>query len=73
LRRALNQETENATVIIVGQRVASLMNADKIIMLDEGRIACIGTHKELMKSCDIYREIVNSQLSEEDLVREGLS
>jgi ATP-binding cassette subfamily B protein len=72
LRRALNQETENATVIIVGQRVASLMNADKIIMLDEGRIACIGTHKELMKSCDIYREIVNSQLSEEDLVREGL-
>ncbi len=72
LRRALNQETENATVILVGQRVASLMNADKIIMLDEGRIACIGTHKELMKSCDIYREIVNSQLSEEDLVREGL-
>ena len=73
LRRALNQETENATVVLVGQRVASLMNADKIIMLDEGRIACIGTHKELMKSCDIYREIVNSQLSEEDLVREGLS
>jgi len=73
LRRALNQETENATVILVGQRVASLMNADKIIMLDEGKIACIGNHKELMKSCDIYREIVNSQLSEEDLVREGLS
>lgn len=73
LRRALNQETENATVILVGQRVASLMNADMIIMLDEGKIACIGNHKELMKSCDIYREIVNSQLSEEDLVREGLS
>jgi ATP-binding cassette subfamily B protein len=72
LRRALQEETKDALVIIVGQRVASIMNADKIIVLDEGRIKGIGTHKELMETSDVYREIVYSQLSEEDLVREGL-
>jgi len=72
LRRALQEETKDALVIIVGQRVASIMNADKIIVLDEGRIKGIGTHKELMETSDVYREIVYSQLSEEDLEREGL-
>jgi ATP-binding cassette subfamily B protein len=67
LRAALRKETENSTVIIVGQRVASIMNADRIVVLEEGRIAGIGTHKELMETCEVYREIVYSQLSEEEL------
>ena len=67
LRQALKQETGDATVIIVGQRVASIMDADRIIVLDEGRIAGTGTHKYLYGSCDVYREIVESQLSEEEL------
>lgn len=67
LREALHRETEGATVIIVGQRVATIMDADRIIVMDEGRIAGIGTHKELYASCAIYREIVASQLSEEEI------
>ncbi len=67
LRRDLAKETEDATVIIVGQRVASIMNADHILVLDDGRIAGIGTHQELMQSCEVYREIVASQLSEEEI------
>jgi ATP-binding cassette subfamily B protein len=67
LRAALKKETHDATVIIVAQRVGSIMNADRIIVLDEGKIAGIGTHKELMKTCEVYREIVYSQLSEEEL------
>ena len=67
LRAALKKETDNATVIIVAQRVGTVMDADRIIVLDEGKIAGIGTHKELMSSCEIYREIVSSQLSEEEL------
>lgn len=67
LRAALAGETRDATVIVVAQRVGTIMNADRIIVLDEGSIAGIGTHKELMKSCDVYREIVYSQLSEEEL------
>jgi ATP-binding cassette subfamily B multidrug efflux pump len=67
LRAALKKETLDATVIIVVQRVGSIMNADRIIVLDEGKIAGIGTHKELMKTCEVYREIVYSQLSEEEL------
>lgn len=67
LRAALKQETGNATVIIVAQRVGTVMDADRIIVLDEGKVAGIGTHKELMKSCEVYREIVSSQLSEEEL------
>jgi ATP-binding cassette subfamily B protein len=66
LRAALRQETAEATVIIVAQRVATIMDADRIIVLDEGRIAGMGTHRELMKSSAIYREIVSSQLSEEE-------
>ena len=67
LRAALRKETADATVIIVGQRVATIMEADRIIVLDEGKIAGMGTHKELYQSCDVYREIVASQLSEEEI------
>jgi ATP-binding cassette subfamily B protein len=73
LRMALKDVVKDATVILVAQRVASVMNADKIIVLDEGRIVSIGSHKELMETSDAYREIVFSQLSQEDLVREGLA
>lgn len=68
LRAALKEETRDATVIIVGQRVASIMNADHIVVLEQGKIAGIGTHKELMDTCEVYREIVYSQLSKEELV-----
>jgi len=73
LRMALEDVVKDATVILVAQRVASVMNADKIIVLDEGRIVGIGSHKELMETSNVYREIVFSQLSQEDLVREGLA
>ena len=66
LRAALKRDTADATVIIVGQRVATIMDADRIIVLDDGRIAGMGTHKELYASCGVYREIVASQLSEEE-------
>ncbi|TDT63268.1 ABC transporter ATP-binding protein [Fonticella tunisiensis] len=68
LRKALNEETKDATVIIVAQRVSTVMDADRIIVLDEGRIAGIGTHSSLLKTCEIYREILASQLSEEELI-----
>ncbi|MBB6731634.1 ABC transporter ATP-binding protein [Cohnella zeiphila] len=67
LRAALLQETTDASVIIVAQRVSTIMDADRIIVLDEGKIAGIGNHRELMASCDVYREIVMSQLSEEEI------
>lgn len=67
LRGALKGETKESTVIIVAQRVSTVMDADRIIVLDEGRIAGIGTHRELLKSCEVYKEIVSSQLSEEEL------
>lgn len=67
LRRALKSETVDSTVLIVAQRVSTIMNADRIIVLDNGRIDGIGTHRELLKSCKVYREIVSSQLSEEEL------
>lgn len=67
LRAALKGETKDATVIIVAQRVSTVMDADRIIVLDEGKIVGIGTHKELLNSSEVYREIVSSQLSEEEL------
>lgn len=67
LRAALKRETKDATVIIVAQRVGSVMDADKIIVLDEGKVAGIGTHRELLNNCEVYREIVASQLSEEEM------
>lgn len=67
LRAALSKETSNSTVIIVAQRVSTVMNADRIIVLDEGKVVGIGKHKDLLNNCEIYREIVSSQLSEEEL------
>jgi len=67
LRSALSQETTNSTVIIVAQRVSTVMSADRIIVLDEGRIVGMGRHKELMNTSEVYREIVLSQLSEEEI------
>jgi ATP-binding cassette subfamily B multidrug efflux pump len=66
LRAALKSETARATMIIVAQRVSTIMDANQIIVLDEGRIAGIGTHSELMRTCEVYQEIVASQLSEEE-------
>lgn len=65
VRMALKEETSTATVIIVAQRVSTIMDAEQIIVLDAGRIAGIGTHESLLNSCNVYREIVASQLSEE--------
>lgn len=69
LRAALKQETAsgNATVLIVAQRISTVMDADQIIVLDDGSIAGIGTHRELLKTCAVYKEIASSQLSEEEL------
>ena len=67
LRKALKEKTEDTTTIIVAQRISTILNADQIIVLDEGNMAGIGTHKELMKNCEVYRQIAMSQLSEEEL------
>ncbi|HVC83512.1 MAG TPA: ABC transporter ATP-binding protein [Chloroflexota bacterium] len=67
LRAALRRETENATVLMVAQRVATVMDADRIIVLNEGRLVGMGRHRELMTTCTVYREIVSSQLSEEEV------
>lgn len=67
LRKAISENTENTTVFIVSQRATTIKNADKIIVLDDGEVAGIGTHKELLRSCEIYREICLSQLSKEEV------
>ncbi len=67
LRMALQKETTDATVFIVAQRVTTVMGADRIIVLDEGKVAGIGKHKELMETCPVYKEIILSQLSEEEV------
>ena len=67
LREALKEKTENKTVIIVAQRINTILHADKIIVLDDGNIAGIGTHQELMKKCEVYQQIALSQLSKEEL------
>ena len=69
LRQALKKETVDATVLIVTQRVSTVMSADQILVLDEGEVAGIGTHKQLMKDCEVYQEIAMSQLSAEELAR----
>lgn len=70
LRAALKQETREATVLIVAQRVSTVMDADRIIVLEDGHIVGIGTHQELMRSSDVYREIVSSQLSTQEIAEE---
>lgn len=67
LRRALSKDTAGAAVLIVAQRVSTIMRAEQIVVLDEGKIAGIGTHKELLETCPTYREIAESQLSQEEL------
>ncbi len=67
LRTALKKEIAQSTVIIIAQRVGTVMDADRIIVLDEGKVAGMGVHKELLKTCEVYREIVSSQLSEEEI------
>lgn len=70
LRRALKKETKDATTLIVAQRISTILHADRILVLDEGRVVGQGTHKELLKSCEVYRQIAMSQLSEEELANE---
>ena len=72
LRAALKGETKNATVIIVAQRVSTVMEADQIIVLDEGKIVGIGKHHELMKTCKVYSDIVKSQLSQTEIEKENV-
>ena len=67
LRRALKKETAGVTTVLVAQRVSTIMQADLILVLDEGRVAGQGTHRELMESCEVYRQIAQSQLSQEEL------
>ncbi len=67
LRKALKRETADATSLIVAQRVSTILHADRILVLDEGRVVGQGTHKELLESCEVYRQIARSQLSEEEL------
>lgn len=69
LRNALAEKVGDSTIIIVAQRINTILDADQIIVLDEGRLAGKGTHEELMKNCDVYREIALSQLSEDELER----
>ena len=67
LRKALKSETGNSTVLIVAQRISTILNAEQIIVLDEGKIVGKGTHKELLKNCEVYKQIALSQLSKEEL------
>ena len=70
LRAALKGETRESTVLIVAQRVSTVMDADQIIVLDESRVVGIGTHRELMKTCAVYSGIVSSQLSATEIAEE---
>jgi ATP-binding cassette subfamily B multidrug efflux pump len=67
IRKAMSQEIKDRTILVVAQRINTIMKADKIVVLDEGRIVGQGTHNELIKSCEVYRQIALSQLSEEEL------
>ena len=71
LREALAEKTKDKTVIIVAQRISTIMNAEKLVVLEEGKIVGIGTHEELMKNNETYRQIALSQLSEEELGEKG--
>jgi ATP-binding cassette subfamily B protein len=71
LRRSIAEKTEGMTVFIVSQRISSIRSADKIIVLDDGRIAGMGTHMQLYKTCEVYKEICLSQLSEKEVAQHG--
>ena len=70
LRKALKQETGDATVLIVAQRISTILHAEQIVVLDEGKVVGIGNHRELLKNCEVYKEIALSQLSKEELENE---
>lgn len=72
LRRALKEKTENSTVLIVAQRISTILHAEQIIVLDDGEVAGIGTHQELLQNCEVYRQIAESQLSEKELAETGV-
>ena len=72
LRAGLARELSDTTCLIVAQRIGTIRHADRIVVLDEGRVAGIGTHDELMKNCSVYREIAMSQLSAAELEKEGV-
>ena len=67
LRRALKEATKDTTTLIVAQRISTILHADHIVVLDEGKVVGQGTHQELMKNCEVYHQIAVSQLSEEEL------
>ena len=67
LRRALKKETKDATTLIVAQRISTILHAEQILVLDDGKIVGKGTHAELLKNCEVYREIAESQLSRAEL------
>ena len=63
----MNKATKDSTILIVAQRISTILHADNIVVLDEGKIAGMGTHQELLKNCEVYRQIASSQLSKEEL------
>ena len=63
----MKKQTADSTVLIVAQRISTILHAEQIIVLDDGEVAGIGTHQELLSSCEVYRQIAESQLSEEEL------
>lgn len=67
LRKELKNYTKNATTLIVAQRIGTIMNADKILVLEDGKVVGIGKHKDLLKTCEVYKQIALSQLSREEL------
>ena len=67
LRQALADQIENATVVIVAQRISTILHADQILVMEEGRIVGMGTHRELLENCQTYLEIARGQLSEEEI------
>ena len=70
LERQLKSKTKDATVLIVAQRISTILHADQIVVLDEGKVVGIGTHNELLKNCEVYKQIALSQLSKEELDNE---
>lgn len=70
LRKALKEEISESTILIVAQRISTILHAEQIVVLDEGKIVGIGTHKELLKNCEVYKQIALSQLSKEELANE---
>lgn len=70
LRKALKENTGDSTVILVAQRVSTILKANKILVIDEGKIVGMGTHRELLDTCDVYKQIALSQLSKEELYNE---